>query len=215
MPPLPPPGSRAPAQRPWNGYFDKVKDTSPLQQVRGKILMTTMLWHRQRVLTFYDCPLYIVYCVMFSCTCVFTFYCYVMHCCTVYGQSVEGLHGLRHDQTLKSEVFLTNSKGIRAPLAPACPPPGKGQGGSCPPCPRGVGVPAHWALRGFWDTSAFKLMTLGSLEENIVLIWWCLYTYLCAFTLLYVYSHNICSPSDFLLQTEELYEALLPICGCL
>ena len=58
-----------------------------------------------------------------------------MHCCTVYGQSVEGLHGLRHDQTLKSEVFLTNSKGIRAPLAPACPPPWKraGGGAAAPP----------------------------------------------------------------------------------
>ena len=55
----------------------------------------------------------------------------------------EGLHGLRHDQTLKSEVFLTNSKGIRAPLAPACPPPWKRAGGSCPPCPRGVGVPVY------------------------------------------------------------------------
>ena len=79
----------------------------------------------------------VVLCILciVSCSVVFTFYCYVMHCCTVYGQSVEGLHGLRHDQTLKSEVFLTNSKGIRAPLAPACP-PGKGQGGSCPPCPR-------------------------------------------------------------------------------
>ena len=80
----------------------------------------------------------IVLCILciVSCSIVFTFYCYVMHCCTVYGQSVEGLHGLRHDQTLKSEVFLTNnSKGIRAPLAPACPPPWKRAGGQLPPLP--------------------------------------------------------------------------------
>ena len=102
----------------------------------------------------------IVLCILciVSCSIVFTFYCYVMHCCTVYGQSVEGLHGLRHDdQILKSEVFLTNSKGIRAPLAPACPPPPwKRAGGQLPPCPRGVGVP-DWSQWDWWISGVARV----------------------------------------------------------